>query len=141
MNEKATAPLATALSLEPSPLWHQRLDRAGATASFLCAVHCLLAPLLLATAAAGALVFFHHELEALFVATSLTLGGFSLGWGYVRHRKTRVLALYFLAALAFLTGLLGNSTLGNSTLELPSMVAGGLLLAGGHLLNRRYLTL
>lgn len=123
-------------SLSPAPVWQQRLDRAGATASLLCALHCLLAPLLAATAAAGALVFFHRELETLFVIVSLTLGASSLGWGYRHHRRARVLALYGAAAAGFLIALFTPMP----AAELPAMVAGGLLLAAGHLTNRRYLS-
>lgn len=136
MNENAPTPLAPAAGVAASTVWHDRLDRAGATASLLCAIHCLLAPVLAATAAAGALLFFHRELEAIFVYSSLVLGAWSLGWGYLHHKKPIVLALYLLAGVGFLSAIHPAS---GTPLELPAMVAGGLLLASGHLLNRRYL--
>lgn len=135
MNHPTSPSPAAGFLLEPSAALHEKLDRAGATASFLCAIHCLVAPLLAATAAAGALVFFHREIESLFIGTSLLLGAWSLGWGYLQHRKGQVLALYFLAAAAFATALLA----GAAHFEIVFMVAGGLLLASGHLLNRRFL--
>lgn len=136
MNDNAPAPLAPASGAAASTIWHDRLDRAGATASFLCAIHCLLAPVLAATAAAGALLFFHRELEALFVYSSLALGAWSLGWGFLHHRKATVLVLYVLAAAGFLTAIYWVH---GTPAELPAMVSGGLLLAAGHLLNRRFL--
>lgn len=138
MNHKASPAF---LSFALPAAWHRRLDRAGATASLLCALHCLLAPVLAATAAAGALLFFHRELETIFVVGSLGLGGFSLGWGYSRHRKAVVAALYLAAAAAFLLALGLPGTAHGGPLELPAMVGGGLCLAAGHLLNRRYLAL
>lgn len=136
MNDKSPS----LLTLGPLPAaWHQRLDRAGATASLLCAIHCLLAPLLAATAAAGALLFFHRELETFFVLSSLVIAAWSLGWGYRHHRKAAVPALYLLAAASFLAAILPFGAPHGGPLELPAMVLGGFSLAAGHLLNRRYL--
>lgn len=141
MNDNVTNPLVPAAALPPgSGVWHNRLDRAGATASLLCAIHCLLAPVLAATAAAGALIFFHRELETFFVLSSLAVGAWSLGWGYLHHRKALVPALFVLAAAAFLVALLPGHGADHGAAELTGMVAGGLALAAGHLLNRRYLT-
>lgn len=150
MNDKATNPLVPTVVLQPmalegtslpgSGVWHNRLDRAGATASLLCAIHCLLAPVLAATAAAGALIFFHRELETFFVLSSLAVGAWSLGWGYLHHRKALVPALFVLAAAAFLVAVLPSHGVDHGAIELTGMVAGGLALAAGHLLNRRYLT-
>lgn len=144
MNDKASNPLVPAVALEGAALpgsgvWHNRLDRAGATASLLCAIHCLVAPFLAATAAAGALVFFHRELETFFVLSSLAVGAGSLGWGYLHHRKALVPALFGLAAIAFLVALVPGHAAAHGAVELAGMIAGGLSLAAGHLLNRRYL--
>lgn len=145
MNDKATNPLVPAVALRGAALpgsgvWQNRLDRAGATASLLCAIHCLLAPVLAATAAAGALIFFHRELETFFVLSSLAVGAWSLGWGYLHHKKALVPALYLVAATAFLVAIVPGHGVAHGGVELAGMVAGGLALAAGHLLNRRYLT-
>jgi hypothetical protein len=141
MNDNATnPPLVPAAALPGNGVWHNRLDRAGATASLLCAIHCLLAPFLAATAAAGALIFFHRELEAFFVLSSLLVGAWSLGWGYRHHKKALVPALFVLAAAAFSVALLPGHGVVHGGAELAGMITGGLALAAGHLLNRRYLT-
>ncbi|HET6395747.1 MAG TPA: MerC domain-containing protein, partial [Pseudoxanthomonas sp.] len=78
------------------------LDRFGATGSLLCAVHCALAPLLLAgLPSLGLTLWFDGSLERALVVSVTLLGLFSLSWSYRRHRVLRALGV-LLAGLAAL---------------------------------------
>ena len=126
---------------EPSPTASRdRLgtaDRVGVAASTVCAVHCALLPLLIGIAPAlglrlGGLVDF----DQAFVVFASLLAGTTLALGYRRHRAFNAWAL-LVPALA-LVWLGSFTTLHDHTLgHLVVMVAGGLLLAGAHLLNLR----
>lgn len=114
--------------------WSRRIDRLGAAASFLCAVHCALLPfalVLLPTLAAS--VFASHEVEQLFVVAASLLGLFSLGMGFRRHRDLRAFAIFVPAALLLLGGTLLLPETGFPHAAL--VVSGGSLLAFAHLSN------
>ena len=63
-------------------------DRFGATASFLCALHCALLPALIAALPALGLSFLaDHAYERAFVGFSVTLAVTSLWFGFRRHQR------------------------------------------------------
>src|SRR5690606_9739240 len=77
------------------PTHHQRwLDRFGAAGSLACALHCALLPLLIAALPSlGLAIWLSDGVELGFVVFATLLGGFSLLWGYRRHRALRTLGL------------------------------------------------
>lgn len=70
------------------------IDRLGATGSLVCAVHCALLPLAIAVLPTlGLAILGSQGFELSFVTFATLLGGFSVAWGYRRHRALRALSL------------------------------------------------
>jgi len=133
---------------------HRTIDNFGATASLLCAIHCLAMPLLLTLLPALGLSFLLNEnLEKAFVLGTIALASFNSCWGYRLHKRSRVFififigsALLLLATFAFdhqhlhhghdLTHTHDNLRPQDSFLGLTMLVCGAITLAIGHILNR-----
>lgn len=128
----AMGPVADATK---SARWWHLADRVGATASFLCAVHCALLPFVLTVLPLLGLGFLAgHRFERGFVTFAATLALFVLLSGYRRHHRL----LPLLLALPGLALLLLGVTWGlaypiavHSTL----VTCGGLLVASAHFVN------
>jgi hypothetical protein len=117
--------------------WWHAADRVGATASFLCAIHCALLPFVLALLPLLGLEFLaDHRFERVFVLCACVLASFVLVRGYRRHRQSLPLRL---AAPALALLLLGVIYIDGSLLILHSVLVtcGGLLLATAHFVNLR----
>lgn len=117
-------------------VWHVA-DRVGATASFLCAVHCALLPFVLALLPFVGLGFLaDHRFERGFVLFACVLAAIALGRGYRRHRARRPLLL---AAAGIALLLLGVTFIDGAELAVHSVLVtcGGLLLAAAHFVNLR----
>lgn len=72
----------------------ETLDRLGATASFLCAIHCALMPLILTLAPLMALSILASEaIEWILFGISAILGTTSICWGYRMHRSRKAVAV------------------------------------------------
>ena len=118
-------------------LFARLADRFGATASFLCAVHCALLPLVIAVLPALGLGFLaDHRFERAFIAFASVLALTTLWFGFRRHQRFR--AFWFLApGIALLVaGILvdGDATpLAHALL----VASGGCLVALAHLTNLR----
>lgn len=115
----------------------RKADRVGFAASLLCAIHCALLPLALATLPAfGLKLGGWVDIDQAFVVFASLLGATTMTLGYRRHRAFRAWALLVpgvaLVWLASFTPLHSHS-LGHTVL----MTVGGLALAGAHLLNLR----
>lgn len=112
-------------------------DRFGATASFLCAVHCAALPLIIAALPALGLTFLaNHRFERGFIAFASVLATTTFIVGFRRHRRFR--AFWFLVpGLAFLTaGVIvdfDQSAIAHAVL----VSIGGTLVAVSHLTNLR----
>src|SRR6188768_3601535 len=77
----------------PRRWWHAA-DRLGATASFLCAIHCAALPFVIALLPLVGLSFLaDHRFEAGFVGFACVLASFALVSGYRRHRRRLPLML------------------------------------------------
>lgn len=115
----------------------RKADRVGFAASFLCALHCALWPLLLAVAPAlGLGVAGWIDLDQAFVVFATLLGVSTLALGWRRHRGFHAWVL-LIPGLA-LVWLGAFSPLHNHSLTHAAvMVAGGTLLALAHLVNLR----
>ena len=115
----------------------RRADRVGFAASFLCALHCALFPILLALLPAfGLNLGGWIDLDQAFVVFATLLGATTLTLGWRRHRAFRAWIL-LLPGLALVWAgsfsQLHDHTIGHAVV----MTIGGLLLAGAHLLNLR----
>ena len=113
------------------------LDAAGATASFLCAIHCALMPLVVGLLPLVGLSFLANEAtEWALIGSSAVLGTTSLCWGYREHRSRRAMAL-LAAGLALLAlGRFAHQR-GFDQYGVGMLVVGGLTIAAAHLVNRR----
>jgi MerC mercury resistance protein len=111
-----------------------RLDALGATASFLCAVHCALLPLLIAAMPyAGFDVFENAAFDRGFVVFATLFGAVVIGSGLCRHRLGLVTALYLLGVTALIVGAF---VLGEVPQHALLLATGGGLIAAAHLVNR-----
>ena len=120
----------------PHGEFHRRLDQIGAGASFLCAIHCLVFPLL-----AGLLpVFASYEFaenrtfEDFFVGISFLLATSSLILGY-RHHGQRKLFILLCLSLALM---FSSRFFVHSPAEVALLVSGAIGVCLCHILNRRY---
>lgn len=110
-------------------------DRAGATASFLCAVHCALLPFVLATLPLIGLGFLAgHTFERVFVACAALLAAGSIYIGYRRHRRPHALFLMLPGIVLLLFGIIVNIDL-HVALHTVAVVCGGVLVASAHVTN------
>ena len=114
-----------------------KLDRAGATASFLCAIHCALMPLVITMLPLLGLSFLASEpVEWALLAASATLGSWSLCLGFRQHRSRRVFMVLGVALALLLAGRLFHEH--HFGIWGPVlMVFGGLAMMSAHLLNHR----
>lgn len=120
----------------PSRGW-RLADRVGATASFLCAIHCAALPFVLTLLPLVGLEFLaDHRFERSFVVFACALALLTLVNGYRRHRRPAPLMLAS-PGLALL--LLGVTAAEQYSVALHSVLVtcGGVLLAGAHFINLR----
>jgi hypothetical protein len=111
------------------------VDRIGATASLLCAVHCALLPFVLALLPLVGLEFLAgHAFERVFVTCAAALAGASLIVAYRRHHRPQALFLMVPGIALLLFGIAVNLDV-HVLLHTASVVTGGLLLAGAHVTN------
>ncbi|WP_437343308.1 MerC domain-containing protein [Rhodanobacter lycopersici] len=118
-----------------STRWWHLADRVGATASFLCAIHCALLPFVLTVLPLLGLGFLAgHRFERGFVMFAATLALFALVGGYRRHRRPLPLLLA-VPGLALL--LLGVTWATAYPIAVHSVMVtcGGLLVASAHFVN------
>ena len=114
-----------------------RLDRTGAVASFACAIHCAIMPLLVTALPLLGLSFLASEpVEWALLACSAILGTLALVVGYRQHRTGWIFGILG-AAMALLIGGRVAEESGVEGWGTGLMVLGGLSMMGAHLLNRR----
>lgn len=133
------APVATTLSTavpEPPPRHFATLvDRVGATASLLCAVHCALLPFVLALLPLIGLEFLAGPtFERMFVACAAALAAASIVVGYRRHRRPQALWLVLPGIALLLFGVALSPEL-HVIVHTASVVTGGVLVASAHVTN------
>ena len=114
-----------------SDLW---VDRVGTKISFLCAIHCLAAPILMVLFPLG---FVHVRggefLEKGFIGASMALAMTSACWGIQLHRRKRVLWIFALSLALILVG----HTAMEGAWETLFVVLGAAGVASGHVVNRK----
>lgn len=123
--------------MQLAPRWWNLMDRVGATASFLCAIHCALLPFVLALLPLIGLSFLGgHTFERWFVAFASVVATTSLIGSFRRHRCPWPLYLALPGLALLITGVTvaeGISIVLHSTL----VTTGGLLVASAHFVNLR----
>ena len=114
-----------------------RWDKIGITLSGLCAIHCLITPILLLAIPALGAVFeaaWVHVVMAIFI---VPIGIFAFYSGYLHHKKKGLMALGFVGLALIGAGLL----LPLSRIDLFGhdvvTIAGSVCLIIAHVLNRR----
>ncbi|PQV64604.1 MerC mercury resistance protein [Abditibacterium utsteinense] len=128
--------------VEPSPVPSltpsrgEKLDRAGATASFLCAIHCAIMPFIITVLPLLGLGFLSSEpVEWGLLSCSAVLGTLSLCVGFREHKQRRVFGVLGLALALLVAGrIFHEHHLG--WWGPIFMVLGGFTMMGAHLLNR-----
>lgn len=111
------------------------VDRVGATASMLCAVHCVLLPFVLALLPLLGLEFLAgHTFERVFVACAAALASGSILTGYWRHRRPQALFLMVPGIVLLVFGIAISLDV-HVVIHTVSVVSGGLLVASAHVTN------
>lgn len=110
-----------------------RLDRAGILLSGLCAVHCVLGIVLVGVLGLGGELLLDPAIHEYGLALAVAFGGFSLGFGVLRHGRFAPLAIggggLLLMALALFVG--------HGLPEAILTIVGVSLVATAHLRNLR----
>src|SRR5574337_348715 len=111
------------------------VDRIGATASMLCAVHCALLPFVLALLPLIGLGFLAgHTFERIFVGCAAALACASILTAYRRHRRPHALFLMVPGIALLVLGVVVNLDV-HVVLHTASEVTGGVLVASAHITN------
>lgn len=111
------------------------LDRIGATASLLCAIHCALLPFVLALLPLIGLEFLAgHAFERIFVAGAAVLASVSILTAYRRHHRPQPLLLMVPGVALLVFGVAVNLDV-HVALHTIAVVCGGVLVAGAHVAN------
>ena len=121
----------------PPPRALRNADRVGFAASFLCAIHCALLPLVLALAPALGLKFGGWiDFDQAFVVFATLLGLTTLTLGYRRHRGFHAWLL-LVPGLALVWAGAFTHLHDHGVAHAVIMTVGGLLLAAAHFVNLR----
>ncbi len=115
------------------PRSSQRLDQLGIGLAGLCAVHCLLAVILVAGMGVGSHFLLAPELHRYGLVIALIIAGAAIGWGAVKHRR----AAPFLVAMMGLGFMGGALAVPHGEDEFVLTLIGVSLVALGHFLNLR----
>jgi hypothetical protein len=111
------------------------LQRFGTVMSLVCAVHCLLTPVVVAMLPlVGHQLHEAHWVEALFIGVAATIGYLTLGFRCRQHGRFTPLLLLTVG----LAAIVGAHLLLPEDGDLPFTIAGALMLAGAQFLDRRY---
>ena len=111
------------------------VDRVGAAASFLCAIHCVLLPFVLALLPLVGLEFLAgHTFERIFVACAAALASASILAAYRRHRRPQALFLMVPGIVLLVLGVAIDIN-AHVAIHTASVVTGGLLVASAHVTN------
>lgn len=108
-----------------------RLDTAGFIASFICAIHCAVTPLILASLPLAGIQFFASQAFDIFmISLSFFIASISLFRGYNYHKKYNALLI---VAAGF--GSISIGEFGNTGYTILLTVGGALLVATSHIVN------
>lgn len=111
------------------------VDRVGATASLLCAIHCMLLPFVLAALPLIGLGFLAgHTFERVFVTCAALLAAFSIVMAYRQHGRPHALLLMVPGIALLITGIAIDLD-AHVAIHTACVVSGGLLVASAHVTN------
>lgn len=128
-------PIAATRPPAPHGRFAAYVDRVGAMASLLCAVHCALLPFVLALLPLIGLGFLAgHAFERGFVACATVLAGASILVAYRRHRRPHALYLMVPGIALLVFGVAIDLDV-HIAIHTVSVVCGGTLVAAAHLTN------
>lgn len=114
-----------------------RVDRVGAFASMLCAIHCALLPLIFGVLPALGLGFLaEHAFEQIFVSFAIVLATISLMFGLRKHGSYRAFLFLVPGILLLVAGVLAGVDHGNTRHAIVVSI-GGTMIAISHLINMR----
>jgi len=113
------------------------LDRAGAFASFACAIHCAAVPFVIAILPLLGLRFLADEtFDWALIGLSIFISLFSLIPSFIRHhRKARTLILFGVGALLILISHIWLEESWN--IQTPVILAGATFISMAHFINRK----
>ena len=124
--------------MSPVQRSHRLLDRFGAAGSLICAIHCAVLPILIATLPAlGLAAWMGDAFEQGFVLFASLIGLFSGFWGYRRHGEVRALGLLIPGLLLLWLGILYAPLHHALVPHALAMTAGGTLVGLAHMANLR----
>jgi hypothetical protein len=113
-------------------------DRVGATASFLCAIHCAALPFVIAVLPALGLSFLaDHKFERIFIACASVLALAALIRGYYRHRVPSALVLALPGIALLWVGVWVFDAENSLTVHAIMVTVGGCCVAFAHVVNLR----
>lgn len=113
------------------------LDKAGAGASFLCALHCTVMPFFTTLFPLVGVSFLAEEwIEWLLIGISALLGIGSLCMGHREHRRKRALAILSFGLALIVLGRIAEER-EMEGIGVPFVVVGGFTIAAAHILNRK----
>lgn len=123
--------------LPSNRLLESRVDRFGALASLLCAVHCALLPVVFGILPALGLGFLaDHVFEQMFVSFAIVLASISLLYGLRKHGSYRAFASLVPGIVLLVIGVLVGAD--HSNIWHAALVSiGGTLIAISHVINMR----
>lgn len=114
--------------------WLPKLDALGATAAFMCALHCAFLPVAVVMLPLATVeIFANHRFEQVFVIVAVLFGLLVMGSGVSRSRLRMVSSLFGLAVVLLTIGLGIHGTPYWHSLV---MTGGGASLAAAHAINR-----
>ncbi|MBL0164835.1 MAG: MerC domain-containing protein [Xanthomonadales bacterium] len=114
-----------------------RVDRVGAFASMLCAIHCALLPLIFGILPALGLGFLAgHAFEQVFVSFAIVLASISLLFGLRRHGRYRAFLFLVPGILLLVAGVLAGTDHA-SPWHATVVSVGGTMIALSHVINMR----
>ena len=113
------------------------LDRTGAAASFICAIHCVAMPFMIAALPLLGLGFLLDErLDWALISFSVIIGLVSLVPSFIRHhRKVRTLILFIVGISLILISHIWLEE--DWHLQAPVLIAGAAAVISAHLINRK----
>ena len=115
----------------------RRLDGAGMAVSAICAVHCVLMPLIVGSLAAAGTGWLRNEaLEWLILISSIIIGLRAL-LPAIRHRHGKKRCLWLFSG-GIVSILLGRLVAGGSLPEIPFVIFGATLVISAHATNHYF---
>ena len=114
------------------------LDRLGAYASTLCAVHCVITGVAFGLLSVGWLAFLHNPwLEGSFLGIALVVGILAAWHGHRKHGSLRPAGIFVLGLTLIVVGHFAFANHEESMLSALMSAGGGMCLVGFHILNQR----